>query len=279
LTTSLLGILSALASALSWGGGDFSGGYASRRSLPFQVLVASGVISLIIFLCSALIIGEQLPATLSIAWAISAGITGALGLGALYQGLATGSAAIVSPTAAVLGASIPVVFSAFSEGLPRWERLLGICLGVIGIWLVSLTGSGDLQLRRRDLTLALFAGTCFAIFFICLSKIPAGSLFFPLALAKGMSVLTACIILTTQKNRILPSPDPVLIAAGVLEAGGNWGFLLARQLTRLDVAVVLSSMYPAVTVILAWYFTHQHISKPQLSGIISCMLAVVLIAI
>jgi drug/metabolite transporter (DMT)-like permease len=279
LTASLLGILSALASALSWGGGDFSGGYASRRSLPFQVLVASGFISLIFFLCSALIIGELLPAPPSMVWAICAGIAGALGLGTLYQGLAKGSAAIVSPTAAVLGASIPVVFSAFSEGLPRWERLLGICLGVIGIWLVSLTGSGDLELRRRDLTMALLAGTCFAIFFICLSKIPAGSLFYPLALAKGVSVLTACTILWTQKNRILPAADPVLLAVGVLEAGGNWGFLLARQLTRLDIAVVLSSMYPAITVILAWYFTHQHISKAQLTGIMSCMMAVVLIAI
>ena len=98
-------------------------------------------------------------------------------------------------------------------------------------------------------------------------------------MAKGVSVLTACIILFSQKNRILPAADPVLIAAGVLEAGGNWGFLLARQLTRLDIAVVLSSMYPAITVILAWYFMHQHISKAQLSGIMSCLLAVVLIAI
>ncbi len=279
MTAPLLGILSALASALSWGGADFSGGYASRRSLPFQVLASSGVISLLVFLFSALIIHEQLPTSVSIIWAMSAGLVGAVGLGALYQGLAQGSAAIVSPTAAVLGASIPVVFSAFSEGLPRWERLLGISLGVIGIWLVSLTGSGNFELRRRDLTQALLAGTCFAAFFICLSKIPAGSLFFPLSIAKGVSVLTACIILLAQKNRILPAADPVLIATGILEAGGNWGFLLARQLTRLDIAVVLSSMYPAITVLLAWYFTHQRISRAQMTGIMSCMMAVVLIAI
>jgi drug/metabolite transporter (DMT)-like permease len=87
------------------------------------------------------------------------------------------------------------------------------------------------------------------------------------------------MILLAQKNRILPALNPMLIVVGVLEAGGNWGFLLARQLTRLDIAVVLSSMYPAVTVILAWQFTHQHISKVQLAGIASCMLAVALIAI
>ncbi len=90
LTASLLGILSALFSAVSWGGGDFSGGYASRRSLPFQVLIASGAISLIIFLFSALIIGEPFPTTPSLVWATLAGIAGALGLGALYQGLAQG---------------------------------------------------------------------------------------------------------------------------------------------------------------------------------------------
>ena len=279
LTTSLLGILSALVSAVSWGGGDFSGGYASRRSLPFQVLIASGAISLIIFLFSALIIGEPFPTPLNLVWAALAGIAGALGLGALYQGLAQGSAAIVSPTAAVLGASIPVVFNALSEGLPRPELLVGICIGVLGIGLVSLAGSGDLQLRRRDLTLAVLAGMSFAAFFIFLGEIPSGSIFYPLAAAKLVSVLTAFFILTMQKKRRLPAPDPILIVAGVLEAGGNWGYLLARQLTRLDVAVVLSSMYPAVTVILAWFFLHQHIRKAQLTGIVFCLLTVVLIAL
>jgi len=62
--------------------------------------------------------------------------------------------------------------------------------------------------------------------------------------------------------------------AGILEAGGNWDFLLARQLTRLDVAVVISSMYPAVTVILAWLVMHQHISKIQWIGMVICLLSV-----
>jgi drug/metabolite transporter (DMT)-like permease len=119
----------------------------------------------------------------------------------------------------------------------------------------------------------------FAAFFICLGEIPAGSIFFPLVAAKVVSVLVAIFILIIQKKRILPAPDLSLLLAGVLEAGGNWGFLLARQLTRLDIAVVLSSMYPAVTVMLAWLIMHQHISKVQLTGIGFCLMAVILIAI
>jgi drug/metabolite transporter (DMT)-like permease len=279
LTSSLLGILSALASAVSWGGGDFSGGYASRRSLPFQVLVASGAISTLVFLISALATGEILPSLTSGKWAILAGIAGVLGLGALYQGLATGSAAIVSPTAAVLGASIPVIFSAFLEGIPPIERLVGVCLGVAGIGLVSMTGSGDIHLRRRDLALALLAGISFAAFFILLREIPPGSLFYPLAIAKTTSILTAVSILAVQRNRVFPRADPILLLAGVLEAGGNWGYLFARQLTRLDVAVVISSMYPAGTVILAWLITHQQISRMQWFGMLLCLLAVALIAL
>ena len=279
MTSSMLGILAALASAVSWGGGDFSGGLASRRSLPFQVLATSGFISLLIFLGSALIIRELLPPPSSLIWAMLAGIAGALGLGSLYQGLAKGSAAIVSPTAAVLGASIPVIFSAISEGLPRMERLVGICLGVLGIWLVSQSASGDSHLRHRDLTLAVLAGISFAVFFIFLGEIPPGSIFYPLAIAKGVSVLTAISILCLQRKSILPKPDPVLILTGVFEAGGNWGFLLSRQLTRLDIAVVLSSMYPAVTVILAWLITRQHISRSQWAGMVLCLLAVALIAL
>jgi drug/metabolite transporter (DMT)-like permease len=279
LTTSLLGILSALASAVSWGGGDFSGGYASRRSLPFQVLVASGAISVLVFLSSALFTGELLPPISSVKWAVLAGVAGVLGLGALYQGLAQGSAAIVSPSAAVLGASIPVIFSVLIEGMPPVERLVGICLGVAGIRLVSMTGSSEAHLRRRDLILALLAGFSFAAFFILLSEIPHGSLFYPLAIAKTISILTAVIILAVQSKRVVPAADPVLLLAGVLEAGGNWGYLLARQLTRLDIAVVVSSMYPAVTVILAWLVTRQHISRSQWGGMVLCLVAVALIAL
>ncbi len=279
MTTSLLGILSALASAISWGGGDFSGGYASRRSLPFQVLVASGAISMLVFVSSAMLTGEMLPSITSSGWAMLAGVAGVLGLGALYTGLATGSAAIVSPTAAVLGAAIPVVFSAFFEGMPPVTRLVGLCLGVAGIWLVSITSEGESHLRRRDLTLALLAGISFAAFFILLGQIPQGSLFYPLTIAKVISVLTAILILGVGRKRIIPKADLILILAGVLEAGGNWGYLLARQLTRLDVAVVISSMYPAMTVFLAWLITHQHISRVQGAGMVLCLLAVGLIAL
>jgi drug/metabolite transporter (DMT)-like permease len=234
---------------------------------------------MLVFLGSALFTGELLPSISSGKWAMLAGIAGVLGLGALYQGLAQGSAAIVSPAAGVLGAAIPVIFSAITEGMPRLERLVGICIGVGGIWLVSMTGSGDAHLRRQDLILALLAGVNFAAFFIFLGEIPQGSLFYPLAIAKTISVLTAVSILAVQRNRIVPAADPALLFAGVLEAGGNWGYLLARQLTRLDVAVVLSSMYPAVTVILAWLVTRQHITRLQWAGMVLCLLAVALIAL
>jgi len=279
LSTSLLGILSALASAVSWGGGDFSGGYASRRSLPFQVLVATSGISMLIFLGSARFIGELFPSTSSVIWAILAGIAGVLGLGALYQGLSQGSAAIVSPTAGVLGAAIPVIFSAITEGMPRLERLVGICIGVAGIWLVGMTGSREAHLRRRDLILATIAGINFAAFFIFLGEIPQGSFFYPLTIAKTASIMIAISILAVQRKRVAPAANPNLLLAGVLEAGGNWGYLLARQLTRLDVAVVLSSMYPAVTVALAWLVTRQQISRMQWVGMSLCLLAVALIAL
>ncbi len=234
---------------------------------------------MLVFLASALAVGEAAASSSSVKWAMVAGVAGVLGLGALYHGLAIGSAAIVSPSAAVLGASLPVVFSMFFDGLPPVLRLVGIFLGIAGIWFVSMTGNSERHLRRRDLALAGLAGVCFAAFFICLSEIPAGSLFYPLAIAKTISVLTAILILTIQRKRILPAADPVLIIAGVLEAGGNWGYLLARQLTRLDVAVVVSSMYPAITVILAWLITRQHISRSQWVGMLLCLAAVALIAL
>jgi drug/metabolite transporter (DMT)-like permease len=56
-------------------------------------------------------------------------------------------------------------------------------------------------------------------------------------------------------------------------------YLFARQLTRLDVAAVLSSFYPVTTVLLAWMITRERVTPLQWFGAMVCLAAVALITI
>ena len=110
--SNILGICFALTSAFIWGGGDFSGGLASRKSSPYQVLVLSGLSgALALALVYLLIWKEPMPSLHSIGWAALAGLAGTVGLASLYRALSLGHTAVVAPTSAVICATLPVIFT------------------------------------------------------------------------------------------------------------------------------------------------------------------------
>lgn len=275
----VLGVLFALTSALVWGSGDFSGGLATRRGNQFHVLMVSTFSGILLLLLCAAAWGESLPGPRSTMWAALSGVAGALGLASLYRGLALGYAASVAPVAAVVSAALPVLFSVATEGVPAPARLAGLALALLGIWLVSAT-AGDASQGAGGIGLALLAGLGFGGFFILLGQVEPGMLFSPLVVARGVSFSVALLLLW---GRRLPLPslprNPIAIVAGMLDAGGNVFYLLARQHTRLDVAAVLSSLYPVTTVLLAALVLKERVSPLQWLGAAVCLGAVVLIAL
>jgi uncharacterized membrane protein len=274
----LLGILFALTSAAVWGSGDFCDGLAARRHHSFQVLVFSSLSGLVMIL--AVLIQETFPGFPNLLWACVAGISGALGLAALYRGLAIGCAAIVAPTSAVVGAILPVVYGLLTNGLPSLTHLAGFCLAFLGIWLVSRSAAGADAGARRGFLLACLAGVGFGGFFILVGQVEAGKVFTPLILTRCVMLGIALVLLSTN-HLTLPGwrETPEAWLAGVLDAGGNVFYLLAKQYTRLDVAAVLSSLYPAATVILAALLLKERISRGQWLGAGICLLAIILITI
>ena len=87
----LIGVFFGLVSASLWGGGDFSGGFATRRISQFQALVASASSALAVLLILAGMRGEIIPSPADFLWASSAGFVGAVGITALYRALAEGT--------------------------------------------------------------------------------------------------------------------------------------------------------------------------------------------
>jgi len=276
----LLGLLFGITSALIWGGGDFAGGLASRRYSPFQVLALVSLTGLALFLLLAGFTQSGIPPASDWAWAAGAGVSGAIGIAALYRGLSLRTAAIVAPTAAVVGTTLPVLAGLLLEGFPGLLPLAGFLLGGGGIWLVtSALGRQDPE-ARHSLGLAVLAGLLFGGFFVLIARVEHDNIFAPLAIAKGVAVLAAIFILRAKRLPV-PTPRvvPLALLAGLFDAGGNVFYLLSARYSRLDVAAVLSAMAPAVTVLLSALVLSERVDRRQWAGVGLCVLAIVLLAL
>ena len=275
----LLGIGFGLAAASSWGAGDFAGGLASRRTRVYGVVIVSQLVGLVLLTSLALLLAEQVPTLTDVVWAGIAGLGGAVGLVALYHGLATGPMGVVAPIAAVVSVILPLIFGLFLEGIPALPQLLGFGLALCSVWFITRPGRNS-RIEVRQLVLPLVAGLGFGVFFILIDHVSATAVLWPLAAARGASVLALLVVvlLTRQQARPAASQIPLILMSGLFDTGGNAFYALAARAGRLDIAAVLSSLYPAVTVMLARLILKERLSRQQGLGLALALLAVMLIA-
>ncbi|MGH2514890.1 MAG: EamA family transporter [Ktedonobacterales bacterium] len=268
-----------LTASLCWGSGDFSGGLASRRANVSSVIIAAYTVGFVLLVALALGWKEPFPAPADLLWGGLAGIAGALGLVAFYSALARGKMGIAAPVSAVLTAALPVLFSAFTAGLPSPLQLGGFVLALLAIGLISRPErtSGSPQ----GIRLAVLAGCGFGCFFIFISRVHPGATFWPLAVARLTAVCLLLISTRRQRQQILPgiAVAPLVVLTGILDAVGNAFFVLAAHSGRLDVAAILSSLYPAATVLLAAYILRERVSRVQGIGILFVLLAIPMISV
>jgi drug/metabolite transporter (DMT)-like permease len=274
----MIGIGFALFAALSWGAGDFCGGLASRKMNHFQVVILTALSSLLLLILFSIIWAENLPSKRDTIIALLAGISGALGLAALYKGLTLGNSALVAPTAGVIGAIIPTLVGLIIEGLPSMITLMGFVLSIMGIWLVSHYKEKGENNAKAGLRLAVLAGFGFGGFLSLIAQIEGEQVFIPLIFSKMASLILALFLI---RIRQLPFPNPtrspVAILTGFLDTGGNILYMFATNLIRLDIAAVLSSLYPAATVVLSSLLLKEEISIRQWIGAFTCVAATMLI--
>jgi drug/metabolite transporter (DMT)-like permease len=274
------GSLVSLSSALIWGTADFFGGLSARKQHVIQVLTLSSL-SGIGLLILGLIGQKNTPLSLpGFLWAAMSGISGAIGLAFFYYGLSLGNTVVVAPTAAVIGAMLPVGFSIFSEGLPKLLQLVGFGLAFLGIWFVSQTSFSRTENVHSGFWVAVLAGIFFAGFFIFISRVESGQVIMTLLVSRSFELFVALVILLARKIPLPPlSSNKLALLTGLLDSGGSILFVYARYLTRLDVAVVLSSLYPIVTVCLSFFFLKEKVSFSQWIGVALCFSSIVLITI
>lgn len=279
ISSGLSTILLALASAASWGAGDFSGGLASKRTSAYSVVAISQFVSLVFLILFAFLLPEENISSQDIILGAIAGVCGAAGLVALYSGLARGPMGVVAPVTAVVAAIVPVFFSIFTEGFPHPRQFAGFGIAIAAVWLISQTDENT-KFRLGDLKLPIFAGIGFGIFFILIGRISDSAIWWPLVSARITSICLVILVALIGRKLEVPAANqlPIIALAGIFDTGGNAFFALATRLGRLDISAVLSSLYPAFTVLLAWIILKERLTTRQWSGVVLVIFAILLIA-
>ncbi len=275
----MLSLLFGLGAALIWGAADFNGGIASKRSNPYGVVTVAHAISLGLLLILVLLNGEAVPPPKDLLWASGAGICGGVGLLFLYRALAEGRMSVAAPVSGVLAASLPVLVGFFIDENPGVWVLFGFAMALAAVWLIS--GGGQLRVPFAELQQPIIAGIAFGGFFVFFERASQISLLWPLIGVRIVSVasLLGYAILTRQPWLPTKASLVPILLSSILDTLGNASFALSARTGRLDTAAVLSSLYPGGTVLLAWLFLKERISRLQVLGIILALSAIVMLTI
>jgi drug/metabolite transporter (DMT)-like permease len=280
-------ILLGLAAAVLYGGGDFIGGVASRRAHVLTVLLLAETAGAII----ALAVAALSPGSVSLAglaWGFSAGLIGGLGLIIFYVGLATGPMSVVAPVSGLVSTVLPVTVA-----LAWGERLgavvyAGALLCLVATVLASASGDTSTTRRRgrpgRAMVCGMVSGVSFGLFFLLFRNAGQTGEVWPVAAGRVGEVAAVLATAAVLRRGLQPrgADGRVLLAAasaGVIDVVANICYLAATRTGMFGLAVVMASLYPGVTVLLARVVLGERLRWIQRAGLGLAAIGIVLIAV
>lgn len=284
-----MAIVLGLLTAALFGAGDFFGGLSTKRVSVVVVIAIAHLIGLISITLVAPFVADEFL-TRDFLVGIAAGVAGGLGVALLYRGLAQGPMAVVAPLTAITSAAIPSLWGVAggeSFTLVAWA---GILLAGVAIVLTSLPGNQrarKAQIAPRVVVESLLSGAFFGVFFILFDTTSDTTAPWPVV---GSRLITASILLlwlvAARRSELhaLTSVEgrkvlPLVALAGLFDTASNALFLMATSFGDLTIVAVLSSLYPASTVLLARFVLDERMSRVQFAGLMAAIGATILIAL
>ena len=272
-------VILALLSSLVWGLSDFLGGTLSKKRKAVAVIGGSQSFGLLFV--SLLAIALQAWTWNQSVWinGAIAGAMGLLGLVCFYTALATGQMGIVAPISS-LSAVVPVTIGLVQGERPSAMQLAGIVVALLGVILASgpeLNGKVD----PRPVFLAFFAAVTFGF---CVYFMAKGARINPtmtVTAMRAVQVLLVLVLFLAIRNLggLVKRDIPMLATIGASDAGANVLYTFAASLGLLSVVSVLGSLYPIVTVLLAWWIHKERLMRVQYIGIAITFSGVALLAL
>jgi len=276
--TSLL----ALVSSLLWGTADFEGGRLSKKHAAIAVLGFSQVIGLIFGIALVLITGDWSAQAFGsggyLIPGVGAGFLGYFGLICLYAGLASGSMGVVSPISA-LSAVVPLSYALLHGDSLSLLKAVGVALALIGAFCASGPELSQ-GVPMRPLLLAVGAACGFGSALTLISIGSQSSALMTMVTMRAATFFITIAIAARYRSMggFKKHEYPSLIFMGIADFLANLLLGIACNSGSVSIAMVLGSMYPIATAILAFRFLHERLYKVQYIGIVLAVSGVALIS-
>ena len=281
-------ILLGLTAAVLYGSGDFLGGMATRRAPVLAVLTVANM---------AAVIAAFAPAAMSpghanlagLAWGISAGLTGGLGLIVFYIGLATGPMSVVAPVSGLISMVLPVAVALAEGERPGVGVYAGALLCLAAVVLASSAGHTSAADgpgrpgRGRPITYGIASGALFGLFFLLIRNAGQSGTFWPVAAGRIGELVIVLIAAAVLRRGLLPHgtgglPLLAAAAAGMIDVVANICYVAATRTGMFGLAVVLASLYPGVTVLMARMVLGERLRWTQRAGLVLAAIGILLVA-
>jgi drug/metabolite transporter (DMT)-like permease len=305
-------ILLGLTAAVLYGSGDFLGGMATRRAHVLPVLMLADTAGVIVALAAAAT--SPGPVRLAgLAWGISAGLIGGLGLIIFYIGLATGPMSVVAPVSGLVSTILPVAVALAQGERPGAGVYAGAVLCLVAIVLASSAGNtGEVRPDRagpsraepsrtepsraepsqagpgragpgRAIGYGVVSGAAFGLFFLLIRNAGQSGELWPVAAGRIGELAIVLIAAAVLRRRVLPrrTDGRLLLAAagaGVIDVVANICYVAATRTGMFGLAVVLAALYPGVTVLLARMVLGERLRRVQRAGLVLAAIGILLVA-
>jgi drug/metabolite transporter (DMT)-like permease len=270
----------ALFSSILWGSSDFIGGYLTKRHKAVAVTIGSQIFGLIFGIIIVIFSGHYLKPNLS--WngyllpGIASSIFGFIGLVVFYKGLATGNMGVVSSIGS-LGALIPVTVAIVHGERPSQFQTYGMAVALAGAFLASGPDVAK-GLHIKPMLFGVAAMVNFGLALTCMAQGSKTSSLYTMTSMRVFSVAVGLFVAVLLRNfgKFQKSEYKFLALMGLGDFLANLFLGIATTKGLVSIAMVLGSLVPIATAVLAYKFLHERLHKVQYLGIILAISGVAL---
>ena len=300
----MLGIVLALGASACWGSGDFLGGLTTRRASLWAVIIGSQAVGLVGAALVTVLTGHAWPGLAAVWPVLLGGVASVIAISCFYKALAIGSMSIVAPISAT-SAMIPFLVGLALGERPGVAQLVGVALAAVGVVLVAseraragdtigaaalpnepaiqpaaLDARPERRNQRRAIALSLLAAVCMGLVLIGYDATARHDALWAMLGGRMSSAVLFMLVFLAIRPRVemRRSAVPFIVAVGLLDTGANGLFALATTHGYLSIVAVIGSVYPVVTVVLAYAVLRERLARHQLAGALATLAGIALIA-